>query len=84
MGKSDKWCSFMRDRHSWSSAVGCLAILLLVVPLAAQDSNSDSLNLFETKIRPVLATRCYVCHSTKAPKVQGSLLLDSQAGLSPR
>ena len=49
-------------------------ILLLVVPLGAQD-------LFETKIRPVLVTRCYVCHSAEAAKVQGGLLLDSVAGL---
>src|SRR5438045_6774269 len=70
----------MRDRnYSPSSAVFCFTILLL--PLAAQDSNSDSLNLFETKIRPVLATRCYGCHSAKAAKLRGGLLLDSQAGV---
>ncbi len=64
-----------------SGALLALAILLLAVPLSAQDPNSDSLTLFETKIRPVLATRCYVCHSAKAAKPQGGLLLDSQAGL---
>ena len=50
--------------------------LLLALPLGAQDSA-----LFETAIRPVLATHCYGCHSAKAAKVQGGLLLDSKAGL---
>src|ERR1700730_5251318 len=72
----------MRDRNRHLSRSSfCLAILWLAIPLAAQDSDSDSQNLFETKIRPALATRCYVCHSAKAAKVQGGLLLDSQAGL---
>src|SRR5260370_35078374 len=69
-----------RGRHL-SSTLVCRAIPSLAVPLGAQDLNSESLNLFETKIRPVLAARCYVCHSAKAAKVQGGLLLDSQAGL---
>lgn len=72
----------MRDRdRCLLGAVFCLAVLFLAAPLGAQDSNSDSHNLFETKIRPVLAMRCYVCHSAKAAKVQGGLLVDSQAGL---
>ena len=71
----------MRDRDRYLPGIlFCLAIPLLAVPLGAQGSNSDSLNLFETKIRPVLAARCYICHSAKAAKVQGGLLLDSQAG----
>src|SRR5260370_41960871 len=69
-----------RGRHL-SSTLVCRAIPLLAAPLGAQDSNSESLSLFETKIRPVLAARCYVCHSAKAAKVQGGLLLASQAGV---
>ena len=72
----------MLDRNrSLSSAVLGLAILSIAAPLHAQDSGSDRLKLFEEKIRPVLATRCFVCHSTNAVKVQGGLLLDSPAGL---
>ncbi len=67
--------------RSLPGGVFCLAILFLAVPLGAQNSDSDNQNLFETKIRPVLALRCYACHSAKAAKVQGGLLLDSQAGL---
>lgn len=74
-------CSLMRARNSSLPGLGFyIAVLLPAIPLHAQDPNSDSINLFETKIRPVLATHCYVCHSAKATKVQGGLLLDSQAG----
>ena len=69
-----------RNRSLLGAALG-LAVLSIAAPLRAQDSGSDRLKLFEEKIRPVLATRCYVCHSVKAAKVQGGLLLDSQAGL---
>jgi hypothetical protein len=44
-------------------------------------ADSAEMNFFETKIRPVLAARCYACHSARAPKIQGGLLLDSAAGL---
>ena len=40
----------------------------------AQDPGAD---LFETKIRPVLAAKCYGCHSASAATPQGGLLLDS-------
>src|ERR1700693_1973167 len=33
---------------------------------------------FEKKIRPVFATRCFVCHSASAPKIQGGLHLDTR------
>ena len=69
----------MRDCYL-SGILGCLAIPLLAATLGAQGPNSDSFDLFETKIRPVLAARCFTCHSAKAAKVQGGLLLDSQAG----
>lgn len=35
---------------------------------------------FEKKVRPLLAGRCYFCHSTRAKKQRGGLLLDSRAG----
>jgi len=43
-------------------------------PLLADD-------LFETKIRPVLAAQCYPCHSSAIGKPQGGLLLDSAEGI---
>lgn len=51
--------------------------------LSARPARSDAAGteFFEKKIRPVLATRCYPCHSATAPKVQGGLHLDSRDGL---
>ncbi|MDQ6665440.1 MAG: PSD1 and planctomycete cytochrome C domain-containing protein [Acidobacteriota bacterium] len=62
-------------------SVACLSVLLVATSLRAQQPGTDSLNLFETKIRPVLVARCYACHSAKLAKPQGGLLLDSQAAI---
>jgi cytochrome c553 len=45
--------------------------------LAAEPTKAQ-LDFFESKVRPVLANNCYKCHSTKAEKVKGGLLLDSR------
>src|SRR5580704_9539120 len=42
----------------------------------------EGVEFFEKFIRPVLAERCYECHSTQARKVKGKLLLDSQPGIA--
>lgn len=57
------------------------AFLLAVQPACAATADPEAIRFFETKIRPVLAARCFVCHSSQAPKVQGGLLLDTQAGV---
>ena len=36
---------------------------------------------FEKKIRPVLADKCYKCHSAEAEKIKGGLLLDTREGI---
>ncbi|HYD50258.1 MAG TPA: DUF1549 domain-containing protein, partial [Terriglobales bacterium] len=51
---------------------------IMATAVAAQDATSDR---FEKKVRPVLAQRCYQCHSSSAPAPQGGLLLDSAAGI---
>jgi hypothetical protein len=43
--------------------------------------DSRAVEFFETKIRPVLAERCYKCHSAQAKKHKGGLTLDTRAGL---
>src|SRR5947209_16374214 len=62
-------------RLAWASAV------VAAHPLWCAPADPAALEFFETKIRPVLASRCFVCHSAAAPKVQGGLLLDSRTGL---
>jgi hypothetical protein len=41
----------------------------------------QEVEFFEKKIRPVLVSQCYSCHSTGAKEVQGKLLLDSRVAL---
>jgi hypothetical protein len=36
---------------------------------------------FESKIRPLMADKCYKCHSQQAEKVKAGLLLDTRAGV---
>jgi hypothetical protein len=41
----------------------------------------EDLQFFEAKIRPVLADRCYKCHSRDADKIKGGLMLDTREGM---
>jgi hypothetical protein len=56
----------------------CLAGLL-TFPALAQDPRIEH---FESKVRPVLAAKCYACHSRAAAAPQGGLLLDSAAAIA--
>ncbi len=59
-----------------------LSALLLFPLIAGQlHAQSSSDELFEKKIRPILADNCYVCHSSKMKKPMGGLVLDTKAGL---
>jgi len=41
----------------------------------------EGIDFFEKKIRPVLVTSCYECHSVETGKSKGGLLLDSREAL---
>jgi cytochrome c553 len=41
----------------------------------------EQLKFFETRIRPVLVTKCSKCHASTAEKVKGGLFADSRDGL---
>ena len=45
-------------------------------PIPAAD-----LQFFEARIRPVLAERCYKCHSRLADRIRGGLMLDTREGM---
>ncbi len=45
------------------------------------EPNADQIAFFEKSIRPVLASKCYKCHSAEAEKVKGGLLLDTREGI---
>jgi cytochrome c553 len=40
--------------------------------------DAEAVEFFEKKIRPVLVTQCYECHSAKAKELQGGLALDTR------
>ena len=52
--------------------------LVLLMQAAAQDAAVEH---FEKKIRPVLASRCFACHSSSTSAPQGGLRLDSAQGI---
>ncbi|MCH2202617.1 MAG: PSD1 and planctomycete cytochrome C domain-containing protein [Fuerstiella sp.] len=64
---------------------GCMcsvAILLVRASCLFGDTiDQSSIDFFEKKIRPVLVTHCYECHSIDAKDLKGGLRLDSRAGL---
>ena len=69
------------------------ALALPGVPLASAAINADATmkpgtpltaaqtEFFEKRIRPVLAEKCYKCHSADSEKVKGGLLLDTREGI---
>jgi mono/diheme cytochrome c family protein len=65
----------MRPRKLWL----LMGAWLLASPAGA--ATPDGVDFFEQKIRPVLAEHCYSCHSARANKVRGKLLLDTRQGL---
>lgn len=61
----------------WTIGLGCVAFALgWVVQCGAAETD-----FFENQIRPLLADRCYECHSAKGGKIKGGLALDTGAGL---
>jgi hypothetical protein len=42
---------------------------------------SPEISFFENKIRPVLVSQCYSCHSSRNNDIKGGLALDSREGL---
>jgi hypothetical protein len=62
-----------------------LALLLNVTPVAAAPKSKaatpEQIEFFEKKIRPVLAEKCYECHSEEAGKNKGEFVLDSRDGI---
>jgi hypothetical protein len=60
----------------------CVAFVTALVSAAgAEDqATTDGLAYFEQHIRPLLAERCYSCHSSRDKKQKGGLALDSRMG----
>ena len=58
--------------------VGAMFAISVSAPVLAQTTDVE---VFETKIRPVLVQRCYSCHNSKMAAPKGDLVLDTKEGL---
>ncbi len=55
-----------------------LSGFFVAATVTAADIPADHLDFFEKKVRPILAEKCYKCHSHESGKSRGGLLLDSR------
>src|SRR5687768_11571845 len=58
-----------------------VALLVFCSALLPTCGSAQDTAFFESKIRPVLAAKCYACHSSKLKAPMGSLVVDTKAGL---
>ncbi|MEX0792125.1 MAG: PSD1 and planctomycete cytochrome C domain-containing protein [Pirellulaceae bacterium] len=61
--------------------LGCWLLLQGAAARADEKPSEADLDFFEKKIRPVLVTHCYECHSEEAETLHGGLLLDTREGI---
>jgi uncharacterized protein DUF1553/uncharacterized protein DUF1549/cytochrome c len=59
----------------------CLGCWVVALPAGEAVSGAADHEFFEKRVRPVLATQCYECHSSKAEKLQASLVLDDRRAM---
>ena len=64
----------------WADIAPVPAAAVPIAP-AAQPLSVSDLQFFEARIRPVLADRCYKCHSRLADKIKGGFMLDTREGM---
>jgi len=74
----DPYCAFLRWSLRFAALVCWMACAARAVELTP---TAEGLEFFEKKIRPLLAERCYKCHSAAGEKIKGGLRLDSREGL---
>jgi hypothetical protein len=72
----------MEPRMTLRSLVLFFALSLLAGTVARAEDEADrkGIEFFENKIRPLLAEKCYKCHSAQSEKLKGALRLDTREG----
>src|SRR3954464_12248769 len=63
--------------------IAALALAALVAPRARAENvklSAEEMKFFESKVRPILVTHCYKCHSAEERKSKGGLTLDPREG----
>ncbi len=56
-------------------------LLFTALAVSAAENTPEQLEFFHKKIRPVLARKCYQCHSDKIATPMGGLRVDSRDAL---
>ena len=76
------WAAVEQEKKPATSKADEPAIQPAAEPQAKAEPKptAEQLDFFEKKIRPVLAEKCHKCHSEKADKVKGGLVLDTREG----
>ena len=71
------------------AALVALPFLAFVSAVIADDetrtqlaSTADRVTFFESQVRPLLAKRCYECHSTKTGEENGALAMETAEGIA--
>jgi len=62
-------------RHNLICSAALLAAICGIAAVNAHAAEASA--MYEQKIRPLLASQCFDCHSAKADEVKGALKLDS-------
>lgn len=62
------------------AAIGLVS--LLGCAASAQGAEADAAKIYEEQVRPILARRCYECHSAEVGDPEGGLALDDLSGWS--
>ncbi len=87
--------TFSRIRHSGCVVVLCVLLMILCEGVNQNDGRgadaseagnpqtitAEQREFFEQKILPVLASKCYSCHSSSSGRRRGGLALDSRNGV---
>ena len=63
-----------------TASLACAA-LNPAAPIIPDKPDAAGVDFFERNIRPVLAQKCYGCHSKESGKQKGGLLLDTREGI---
>ncbi|MEW5977796.1 MAG: PSD1 and planctomycete cytochrome C domain-containing protein [Acidobacteriota bacterium] len=58
-----------------------MTLVFLLAALPRPVVATDQTEFFEKKIRPLLAEKCYACHSAQSPKLMAGLRVDNLEGL---
>ena len=64
-----------------ATVLASVAVLCTAIVDAQDVANQNTIEFYERKVRPLLAERCYECHSATAEPLHGGLRIDDARGV---